>query len=588
MSSRRGVLLVVTLILFAIAASTGALLVLALVAGAPPSVPANASLYLRIQAPFSEIEPLNVLSPLVAQPPTLRDTLAAIRKAKRDSHIKTLVIEPAAQGALWAQLQDVRAALEDFRSSGKPLTAYLESGGAGAYYLASAATRIVMMPAGQLDLSGLATYELFFRGTLDKIGVYPDLLHIGDYKTASNTFTEKGYTAAHKEMSQSLNHDWYEQLVSAIAAGRKRSDADVRRLIDGGPYLANEAKTAGLVDALGYEDQIDDAAPVLGTHEIDGDAYARVSVPAPSPAPGARIALLYAVGTIASGRSAFDTPGGLVLGSDTFVQWIRKVRVDPTIRAIVVRIDSPGGSAIASDVIWRELGLARTVKPVVVSMGDVAASGGYYIALPADSIVAEPGTITGSIGVVTGKFVLKGTLDKLGVGTGSVSDGKFAEIYSPFRPFSDAERARVEAQLHSTYELFLSRVAAGRHSTPGKIDQIAQGRVWTGRQAHDLGLVDELGGLDTAIKIAARRAKLDPSRPVRLVVYPPKRSLFDLLTNPIGSSVEAGLDLFVRRPAVRMMPPAWSSANLVQSALSTLSLFRRGEPLAIMPNVFLQ
>jgi protease IV len=588
MSSRRGVFLVLTLILFAIALSTGALLVLALLAGAPPSIPANASLFLRIQAPFSEIEPLNVLSPLLTEPPTLRDTLDAIQKAKRDSRIKTLVIEPEAQGALWGQLDEVRAALEDFRSSGKPLTAYLESGGAGEYYLASAANRIVMMPAGQLDLAGLATYELFFRGTLDKIGVYPDLLHIGDYKTASNTFTQKGYTAAHKEMSQSLNHDWYQQLVSAIATARKRSEADVEHIIDGGPYMADEAKAAGLVDSLGYEDQIDDTAPVLGTQEIDGDAYAKISVPAPLPAPGARIALLYAVGTIASGKSAFDTPSGLVLGSDTFVEWVRKVRVDPTIRAIVVRIDSPGGSAIASDVIWRELELARAVKPVVVSMGDVAASGGYYIAVPADTIVAEPGTITGSIGVVTGKFVVKGTLDKLGVGTGSVSDGKFADIYSPFRPFSDAERARVEAQLHTTYELFLSRVADGRHSTPGKIDQIAQGRVWTGRQAHDLGLVDELGGLATAIRIAARRAKLDPSKPVQLVVYPPKRSLFDLLSNPLRSSVAAGLDLFVRQPGVRVMPPAWSGANLVQSALSTLSLFRRGEPLAIMPNVFLQ
>jgi protease IV len=586
-SSRRGVFLVLSLILLAVALSTGALLVLMLFAGAPPTVPPNATLYLKIQAPFSEVEPLDVLSPFIAQPPTLRDTLAAIAKAKRDSRIKTLVIEPAAPGALWAQLQEVRAALMDFRASGKPLVAYLEAGGAGEYYLASAADRIVLMPAGQLDLSGLATYELFFRGTLDKIGVYPDLLHIGDYKTASNTFTEKDYTAAHKEMSQSLNHDWYEQLVKAIAAGRKRSDAEVRRAIDGGPYLADQAKAAGLVDVLGYEDEIDDTAPVLGTHEIDGESYAKVSVPAPLPAAGSRIAVLYAVGTIASGRSAFDTPGGMVLGSETFVQWIRKVRVDPTIRAIVVRIDSPGGSAIASDVIWRELKLAHDVKPVIVSMGDVAASGGYYIALPADAIVAEPGTITGSIGVVTGKFVVKGTLDKLGVGVDSVSDGAFAEMYSPFRPFSNAERARVEAQLQSTYDLFLSRVADGRHSSPAKIDQIAQGRVWTGHQAHDLGLVDELGGLDTAITIAKQRAKLDPSKPVQLVIYPPKRTVFDLLSNPLGSSAEAGLGLFVR-PAARTALPVWSDARLVQSALATLSLFRRGEPLAIMPNVFVR
>jgi protease-4 len=271
-------------------------------------------------------------------------------------------------------------------------------------------------------------------------------------------------------------------------------------------------------------------------------------------------------------------PGGGVLGSDTFGEWLRKVRVDPDIRAVVVRINSPGGSAIASEAIWRQMQLTRDVKPLVVSMGDVAASGGYYIAAPAQVIVADPGTLTGSIGVVTGKFVVQGALDKVGVGTGEAGDGPFADIYSPFRPFTPAERAKIEEQMQTTYERFLSRVAEGRRETAEKIDAVAQGRVWTGRQAREIGLVDELGGLDHAIAIAKQRARLDPSKPVRLVVYPPKRSIYDLLANSFNTSMSTRLGLG--------WPPA--QARVVDSAASMIRLFRPGEPLAIMPNIFVR
>ncbi|MEO8070090.1 MAG: signal peptide peptidase SppA, partial [Acidobacteriota bacterium] len=248
--------------------------------------------------------------------------------------------------------------------------------------------------------------------------------------------------------------------------------------------------------------------------------------------------------------------------------------------AVVVRIDSPGGSAIASEVIWRELMLTREVKPVVVSMGDVAASGGYYIAAPAHAIVAEPGTLTGSIGVVTGKFVVQGALDKLGVGSGSASNGRFAEMNSPFRPFSADERARVEEQMQTTYELFLKRVADGRREPVAKVDAVAQGRVWTGRQAKERGLVDELGGLDDAIRIAKDRAKIDPGKRVDLTVYPQKKTLYEVLANPFGSAATqtTGLEVLLRGP----------DAQMIQTAVSMLRLFRRGEPLAIMPNFFLE
>jgi protease-4 len=295
-----------------------------------------------------------------------------------------------------------------------------------------------------------------------------------------------------------------------------------------------------------------------------------------TPAAGARIALLYATGAIASGSSSFDGSG--VIGSDTFGSWLRKVRIDPTVRAVVVRIDSPGGSAIASEAIWRELMLTREKLPLIVSMGDVAASGGYYIAAPAHVIVAEPGTITGSIGVVTGKFVLDGTMEKLGIGTGSVADGKNAEIYSPFRPFTPPERARIEEQLHATYELFLSRVVEGRKSTRDKIDAVAQGRVWTGHQALERGLVDEIGGLERALQIAKDKAKLPITQVVELSVYPQARGFFDVLFDPLGTGSSSRLEAVLPRADVRA----------IEAAASTLRLYRRGEPLLIMPNVFVR
>jgi len=573
MSSRRAIFLVLLLIFLGVAASVVAWIGLSFfTAGPPPSVPTNATLYLPLQAPFAEVEPDDVVSQFVRRPPTLRQAIAAIRKAKVDSRVKTLVITPQTSGAMWGQIQELRQALEDFKTSKKPLTAYMEYGGAEEYYLASAADRVIMLPGGQLDLAGLAMYELFFRGTLDKLGVYPDLLHIGDYKTASNNFTEKTFTAAHREMYRSLNRDWYDELVRGIAAGRKKSEDDVRKLIDNGPYLAEGALKAGLIDAVQYEDQIDDQGPVAGTRRLEAETYERVPVYVNERTTGARIALLYAVGTIASGKSSDGT-----IGSETFVQWVRKVRVDTTVRAIVVRVDSPGGSAIASEVIWRELMLARDVKPVIVSMGDVAASGGYYIALPAQTIVAQPGTLTGSIGVVTGKMVLAGTMDKIGVGTGVVTEGKNAEIYSPFKAFSKEEKAKIEEQMQSTYDMFLSRVAEARHQPAAKIDAVAQGRVWTGHQARELGLVDELGGLDRAIQIAKEKARLDVKKDIDLLVYPPRRSLYDIVANPFGSSVRAGIGAMLGHPDAR-----------VSAALLSLARFRRGEPLAIMPNLFVR
>jgi protease-4 len=297
---------------------------------------------------------------------------------------------------------------------------------------------------------------------------------------------------------------------------------------------------------------------------------------------GPRIAVINAVGIINSGRSGIDPLNGPVAGSDTLVEYIRKARNDASIKAIVLRIDSPGGSTIASDVIWRELSLVRTDKtarPLVASMSDLAASGGYYIAMAAPDIVAEPGTLTGSIGIYGGKIVTGGLYEKLGIGVEAISAGRHAEMNSPVRPFNEAERAKMEGQLKAFYDQFVEKVARARKMTPEAVDAVAQGRVWTGRQAKDRGLVDVLGGLDRAVALAKERAKIPASQQVELVVYPPKRSAFDVLSEAFGGMGEqagllAVLGVRDRRAAAVLTAP--------------IRLFRRGEPLAIMPCAYLR
>jgi protease-4 len=287
--------------------------------------------------------------------------------------------------------------------------------------------------------------------------------------------------------------------------------------------------------------------------------------------------VIYATGLIASGKSTYDTTGGQVAGSETLVEYLRKARGDSSVKAIVLRVDSPGGSAIASDIIWREVVLTKNQKPLIASMSDVAASGGYYISMPAHAIVAEPSTLTGSIGVVLTKFVIDGTLKKLGMNMEGVSQGKYANMYSPVRPFSPEERARMAENMQATYDTFVEKAAQGRNTTPERIDAIGQGRVWTGRQAKEIGLVDELGGLDRAVALAKQRAKIAQDTEVELVIYPPKKSIYDLLSDPLGNS---------SRASTLASLLGFSNPRVFQALTAPLQVFRRGEPLALMPNVF--
>jgi protease-4 len=553
-----------------------------------PSVPSSATLVLRPGGDLPEVEPDDVVGQVFGRDAnTVRGFVEALSKASRDDRVRAVVLMPSTLDLpYWGKVQEMRDAVMAFRKSGKMVSAFLEYGGDREYYLASAADRVFLMPTSSLDLTGVASYEMFLRGTFDKVGAIPDYVHIGDYKTAPNQLTQKGFTPAHREMAQSLNRDMYEQLVAGIAEGRKKSEEEIRTLLDQGPFVASKALEAGLVDDLAYEDELDDLVPELGDGDddrrIDASDYQRIRPESVGLRPRSRIAVLYVVGTITSGKSGFDPTNGSVVGSDTIVEQIRKIRDDSSIKAIVLRIDSPGGSSVASDVIWRELTITREQdpdRPIVTSMSDLAASGGYYIAMPTEAIVAQPGTLTGSIGIFGGKIVIGGTLAKAGVTTETVTSGANADIYSPFAPFSPSQRAKVEEFMQDFYDNFVGKVAESRKVTPEAIRAVAQGRVWTGRQALEHGLVDKLGGLDAAVALAKERAKIPANEDVQLVVYPERRSLFETLSEQFGGAGSAGLWSMLAGTTERRAVAALSAPT---------RLFRRGEPLALMPFTFVR
>ncbi len=578
MSVPRGVKVIVVFLLSAVVVSMAGMATMYFMVSRAPSVASNSVLVLRVPGGLSERQANPLLTSLMGDGPTVQSVVNSLRKAKVDTRIRGVVLKPSGPQPLWGKAQEIRDAVLDYKESGKPIVAFLEFGGTQEYYLASAADKVFLVPGSPLDLVGVASYEMFIRGALDKIGAHPDMLNAGDFKTAANFYTETTMTPAHREMAESLNRDLYEQIVDGIADGRRLAKSDVRRLIDEGPFLPADAVEAGLVDALVYADEVKRQEPFseVNWREISDRDYRQISLASVGLNRGRRIALIYAVGTINSGTGGVDITGGEVLGSDTLVRAIRAARTDDSVRAIVLRIDSPGGSAVASDVIWREVMLAKADKPVIASMSDLGASGGYYIAMGADTIVAQPATLTGSIGVVAGKITTGGTYEKVGVTLEPVSNGRFAEIYSPVTPFSDDERAKMQEHIDAIYEQFLTKAAEGRGTTRDAVHDVAQGRVWTGRQAKEHGLIDELGGLGRAIALAKERVGIDADDEVELVAFPRPKSLFELLNEGFT----------VAQAATRLgwfpLPPA----RALGAATAPLRLFRSGEPLALMPGVF--
>ena len=580
MALSRGANFLVTFMLIAVVVSMTAVLATYFLVGRGPTVESNSVLWLRIPDNLTEHEPNYFLGQLLTgRRDTVGSVVEALRKAKVDNRISAVVVMPGQQ-ALWGKVQEIRDAILDFRESGKVAVAYLEYGGGQPYYLATACDQIYLTPTSPLDLVGVTTYGLFLRDALDKVGIYPDMLRAGDYKTASNLYTENTFTPEHREMIEALNRDLYEQLVEGIAQSRKMTTSDVRAVIDEGPLLPDEAVEHGLIDALLYDDELEAELLVNGDElqRLEYSDYRQVEPRSLGLNRGPTIAVVYGVGTITFGQGGADVTGSDVMGSETMVEAIRDAREDDSVRAIVFRIDSPGGVAIASDIIWRELALAAEDKPLIASMSDVAASGGYYIAAPTHLIVAQPATLTGSIGVVGGKLVIGGTLEKLGVNIEGVSDGQHADLNSPVTPFSDEGRAKIQNQIDTIYARFLDVAAKGRGMTPEAVHEVGQGRIWTGQQAKDLGLVDELGGLGRAVELAKMAAGIDKDSEVRIIYYPRPRSFLEQLrSSPFIQTADARA-AFVDTPYGRL----WAAATI------SLRLFRMGQPLVLMPFTHVQ
>jgi protease-4 len=466
---------------------------------------------------------------LLGEQTSLRDVLDAIARAGADPRIGGILARLGDTSFGTAEAQELRDALAAFRAKGKFAFGYADSfgelgSGMRSYYLATAFDEIWLQPVGEVGIAGLRVEEPFFRGTLDKLGIEPRFDHREEFKTAMNVLTETKMTPAHREETESLLHSVYDQLVAGIAAGRHLDQTEVRRLIDDGPYTPQQALDAHLIDHVGYRDDAVAVARVRAGENAALVSLHRYLDSAGRPhQSGPTIAVIYGTGLITRGDGGNGPLAqAQVMGADEVVGAFRQASEDAAVRAILFRIDSPGGSATASETIWRAVVRAKAAgKPVVVSMGDVAGSGGYYVAAGADKIVAEPATLTGSIGVVAGKVLIAGLSEKLGITWDASQIGRDAGIDSAVQDFTPAERQHFERSLDYVYDVFKTRVADGRKLGADAVEAVAKGRVWTGADAKPRGLVDALGGFDTALDLAKRAAGIAPGSDVTLKTFPP-------------------------------------------------------------------
>ncbi|OIN79704.1 signal peptide peptidase SppA [Mycobacterium malmoense] len=521
------------------------------------------------------------------RPMALRDAVAAIHRAAEDPRVAGLIARVQLAAAPPAAVQELREAIAAF-SAVKPSLAWAENyPGTLSYYLASAFGEVWMQPSGSVGLVGFASNATFLRDALDKAGIEAQFVARGEYKSAANLFTEDGFTDAHREAVTRMLESLQEQVWQAVAESRKIDSAALDALADRAPLLRDDAAASGLVDRIGFRDEAyarmaelvgvkdvsdeDDRPPRLYLARYAGAARSWLAPPVP-PVPGRRIKPTVAVvtvdGAIVNGRGGphFLPLGTSTAGGDTIAAALREAAADDSVSAIVLRVDSPGGSVTASETIWREVKRARERgKPVVASMGAVAASGGYYVAVSADAIVANPGTITGSIGVITGKLIVRELKGRLGVGSDTVRTNANADAWSVDAPFTPEQRAHREAEADLFYTDFVERVAEGRNLSADAVNRVARGRVWTGADALERGLVDELGGFRTAVRRAKVLAGLDEDAEVRIVGYPGS-SLLDMV-RPRASS----------QPAAASLPDALgallgrSIATILDNAEQTLS-----------------
>jgi protease-4 len=488
-------------------------------------------------------------------------------------------------GIGWGKADELREAIKEFKTSGKPIYSYMELGMNKEYYIAAATDKIYLAPAGDLYVNGLAANAMFYRGSLDKLGIIPEFIKIGAYKSAPDQYLRKDMSDEQREVLNAILDGYFGNFVNGIAEARNKTPEDVKTMIDGAPYHAPQALELGLIDGANYKNQVyDELKKVLGykaeddLRTVSESTYKEVTPESLKLDKGERIAVVYASGAINIGSSQNSPVAGEMVGSDTMVKAINAAAKDESIKAIVLRVDSPGGSALASDLIWRAIEDAKAKKPVVVSMADVAASGGYYIACNANKIVAEPNTITGSIGVFMGKPNVKGLYDWLGVSNEYVMRGKNAGIFRETESWTPEEKAKMESQTNIIYyDDFVPKVAAGRNKSPEDVNKIGQGHVWTGTQAKENGLIDEFGGLEKAISIAKELAGIPAEISVKRVAFPEGKTLLEaFLGNEGGSTKEQA----AQEAVFKALP---EDARRALRVAAMFDQMKRGESMLIMP-----
>jgi len=489
--------------------------------------------------------------------PRVLDIVQTLERAGDDKRVVGLVARVGVAGDGLATIQELRDAITAFRAKGKPATAFMETAGEdrsglGAYYLATAFDKIYLQPSGDIGVAGMLRESPFLRGTLDKLGLTPRFDHRYEYKNAMNLLTEKKFTDAHREAATKIMESQFGQIVRDIAAARKMTESEVRALMDRGPFLGQEALDAKLVDGLLYRDELYAKIKDKGTFLYLTKYAARAGTPYEK---GKTVALIFGVGGVNRGKSSYDPVfQEVTMGSDTLTAAFRAAIDDKDVKAILFRVDSPGGSYVASDTIWREVTRARKAgKPVVVSMGDVAGSGGYFVSIPADKIVAHPATLTASIGVVSGKFLSTNFWDKLGISWDEVHTSSNAQIFTGLSDFTPEQWAKFESGLDRVYEDFTGKVAADRKLPKEKVLEIAKGRVWTGEDAKERGLVDELGGFPVAMKLVRQAAGFSADEKIKLKEFPAKKSIIEkLLGEGPDSSEPTARALELIRPFARI------------------------------------
>jgi protease-4 len=485
--------------------------------------------------------------------------ISLLRWAREDPNLTAVILKCEDFQASWARVQGIRRAIEKLRAAGKRVWVHLDSAGVLEYYLASAAERVSLPAAGTLDIAGLSSEAVFLLGALEKVGIKADLVQMGRYKSAAEMFTRRDMSPPHREMIEALVDDLYGQLVDGVAAGRGLDPAAVREIFDRGPFMAREAAEARLVDREAYYDEVETelveacgGAPILD-RQAYGRRRGREIQRQVLRGPHRTLALVHVNGTIKSGESIPGPEGASAVGSNAVAAALKEVRERDDVQGVILRVASPGGSGIASDLMWREIVRTREKKPVVVSCGDLAASGGYYVAVAGGPIVAEPGTITGSIGVVAGKANLRQLYDHLGVTKEIVTRGRNAKIHSDYEPLGERERERLQTEASSFYDLFLERVAKARHLSVEAVASAAEGRVWTGRQAWTRGLIDELGGLEEALEAAKKQIGLPTTEPVAVERFPRSRRLWKLSFDLNLPTQRAATELLTSLPTLRFL-----------------------------------